>query len=99
MKQTVHDRYGNEIYLTDERWEHIISLHSEMEPFKDSLFETLKQGQRKQDAADMTTYKYSFAYNDLEQDNNFIIVVVKFKVDAHSGANNFVLTAYQKKTR
>ena len=29
-KQTVRDRWGNEIYLTDERWEHILERHEEL---------------------------------------------------------------------
>ncbi len=34
---TQRDRFGNEIYLTEERWAHIIDLdnHPEVEPFFD----------------------------------------------------------------
>ncbi|MCX6584747.1 MAG: hypothetical protein NT166_31630 [Candidatus Aminicenantes bacterium] len=32
-KWTVHDRYGNEIYLTEERWCHILEARPELEPF------------------------------------------------------------------
>lgn len=29
-KATVKDKYGNEIYITEERWAHIIAGHTEM---------------------------------------------------------------------
>lgn len=32
-KWIVQDRYGNEIYLTEERWHHILEARPEMEPF------------------------------------------------------------------
>jgi len=31
-KWTVLDRHGNEIYLTQERWEYILCYHSEVAP-------------------------------------------------------------------
>ena len=36
---TVHDRYGNEIHLTHERWEHIIEpiSHPEMAAYEEHL--------------------------------------------------------------
>ncbi len=43
MCAIVHDRWGNSIYLTDERWGHILEFHQEMVDFRDELFTTLKQ--------------------------------------------------------
>ena len=42
------DRYGNEIYLTDERWEHITNPmnHPEMEECETALRETIRFGSR-----------------------------------------------------
>lgn len=37
-KWTVRDRYGNEIYLTQERWEYILCYHSELERLLDDLY-------------------------------------------------------------
>ena len=51
MKETVTDHFGNFLYLTAERWTHILELHSEMEGCRDRLLETLRQGTRKQDTA------------------------------------------------
>lgn len=46
------DRFGNEIYLTDERWEHITNPmnHPEMLEYEEDLRETIRVSRRKQDA-------------------------------------------------
>lgn len=95
MKLSVTDRYGNEIYLTDERWEHIVTGHAEIAQHIDRLFEALTTGKRKQDDLRMNVYVYTLAYDDLETENNFIEVVVKFGRNDDGSANNFVLTAYE----
>ena len=95
MNETIVDRYGNSIYLTEERWVHILELHSEMEGGRERLMETLRLGSRKQDAFDPNKYKYSQSYDDLEGDFNTVVVVVKFGVAIDGLSNNFVLTAYQ----
>jgi hypothetical protein len=45
----VRDRYGNDIYLTEERWQHIIEPmnHPEMADYEKELEETIRRGQRK----------------------------------------------------
>lgn len=45
------DRYGNQIYLTEERWEHISNAmnHPEMSDYEDELRETIRLGSRKQE--------------------------------------------------
>ena len=37
IRWTVQDRYGNTVYLTEERWQHIIEAinHPEMEDYED----------------------------------------------------------------
>ena len=99
MRETVHDRWGNPIYLTDERWEHILEFHAEMVDFRDKLFTTLKQGSRRQDLLDPTVYTYFHSFDYLPGDNTHIIAIVKFSSRSANGEeedNNFVLTAYQK---
>ena len=49
LPEVVYDRQDNAIYLTDERWDHILKFHEEMADFKDELFTTLKRGRRRQD--------------------------------------------------
>ena len=99
MKQFVTDRYGNEIYWTTERWEHIVSVHDEMIDYGDRFISVLQTGKRKQDPLKMNVYKYSLPYDDLADQNNVLIVVVKFEKYENGGANNFVLTAYQSKVK
>jgi hypothetical protein len=43
IRWTVYDRYGNSIYLTQERWEHIINRmnHPEMAGYEAELKQTL----------------------------------------------------------
>jgi hypothetical protein len=40
------DRFGNDIYLTYERWQHIIDPdnHPELEPYFDDLRQTIQRG-------------------------------------------------------
>jgi hypothetical protein len=44
----VHDREGREIYLTEERWEHIVSRHGELRHHVDDVLDTIRQGRRQQ---------------------------------------------------
>ncbi len=96
MAEEVIDRYGHRIYLTDERWEHIVSEHPGMIGYRGQLLETLRRGRRRQEARDPTRYRYVSTFHDLSPGNNSIVVIVKFGVSTDGSANNFVLTAYQK---
>lgn len=77
-RERVSDRWGNEIYLTDERWQHILETHEEMTTLREYLFETLRTGQRRQDAFDPNKYKYSKKFTDLPTDFTHVVVIVKF---------------------
>lgn len=99
---TVNDRQGNKVYLTDERWDHIIdpSNHQEMEGFETELQETIMTGTRKQDSLNPGKYRYSKAFSRLAEDNTHIVAIVLFAfVESESGQpapNNYVVTAFQK---
>jgi hypothetical protein len=99
---TVRDAYGNEIYLTYERWEHIIEPpnHPEMFDCEEHLMETIQQGRRKQDPLNPHKYRYAKAFDDLAEDNTHVIAIVLFKFSEGKGgelvANNYIVTAYQK---
>lgn len=99
MAEIVRDRYGNEIYLTDERWDHIVGHHPSMAGYCDHLLLTLRTGRRRQDPLDPSKFKYDAPFDDLEPHYNHIIVVAKFsereRVEGGTRPNNFVLTAYQ----
>jgi len=95
-RKVVFDGNGNEIYLTNERWNHIIEFHPEMVNYQKHLFATLRKGKRKQDPIDPSLYTYYCNFNDLEKGYNHVIVVVKFGFTPMFEPNNFILTAYQK---
>jgi hypothetical protein len=89
---TVQDCYGNEVYLTWERWEHIINHHPSMEPFFDEVRLTVQRAKRWQDR--WLPYKWFYVnwnVHGLEPGDNCIVVVVMFK----PGPGWFVLTSYQ----
>ena len=99
MPETVHDRWGHAIYLTEERWEHILEFHEEMADCRDELFTTLIRGRRKQEALDPSVYLYYHPFDYLPGDNTHVIVVVKFTTRMEGNRtlpNHFVLTAYLK---
>jgi hypothetical protein len=99
---TVRDRHGNEIYLTQERWEHIIEPinHPEMAFYEEYLQETIRPGRRKQDPLNPQKYRYTQAFDDLAADNTHIVAVVLFRFsESETGKpirNNYIVTAYQK---
>ncbi|CAN2047475.1 hypothetical protein GMMP13_420024 [Candidatus Magnetomoraceae bacterium gMMP-13] len=47
----IQDRYGNLIYLTNERWQHIIDdmNHPEIEDYEEHLKITIKKARRRQE--------------------------------------------------
>ena len=53
-RETVSDRWGNEIYLTDERSAHIVETHDEMIDYRQHVLVTVRAGQRRQDPFDPT---------------------------------------------
>ncbi len=94
------DRFGNEIYLTRERWAHIVDPdnHPEVEPFLDYLAETVRQGRRRQDPYDPRGYQYYRGFPDLPNDNTHLVVCVRFRwvIDLAGAVRDekFVTTAY-----
>ena len=95
MRRFVTDRWGHEIYLTDERWQHICEEHPEMFGQEKNLFETVRRGRRFQDSIRPEVYLYSLDFRNLPCDNTAIVVVVRFGFHHDGSENNFILTAYQ----
>jgi len=99
---TVRDRYGNDIYLTHERWHHITEPinHPDMVHFMAELQETIRSGQRKQDLLNPQKYRYSKVFDVLDDDNTHIVAIVLCRLregkDGHPEPNNYIVTAYQK---
>ena len=84
----VTDRWGNRITLTDERWQHIIEWHPELEAFQEGVLEAIRKGRRRQDPIDQQKYKYMASLEGLPFGLTHIVVVVRM------GVRKFVLTAY-----
>jgi len=99
---TVYDRFGNAIYLTTERWRHIIDQenHAEVAPVLDLMAETVRLGRRRQDPYDPHGYQYYRAFSSLPDDNTHLIVCVRFRwrtePDGTMHEEKFVTTAYFK---
>ncbi len=102
---TVQDRYGNFIYLTQERWEHIIDEtgHPELEPYEEWLKTTIKEGRRKQEPLNLRKHRYYHLFDDLPDDVNHLVAIVLFTFDidanGQSMTKNFIATAFFKHFR
>jgi hypothetical protein len=91
--EEIIDRDGNRIYMTEERWMHILDRHEEMLGLKDKVIKTLRTVRRKVEPLDPTISTYSKFYKDLPDLYNMLVVVVKFET-INDKTNNFVLTAF-----
>ncbi len=98
----MRDRYDHAIYLTQERWEHIVdpTNHPEMTGYEEQLKETIRSGTRKQDSLNPRKYRYSQAFDGLAEDNTHVIAIVLFGFSENEARqlvpNNYITTAYQK---
>ena len=73
-RQSAYERFGNEIYLTDERWAHIIKTHDEMRQYREHVSETLRTGKPSQDVFDPSKYKYVKEFLDLLDEFTHVVV-------------------------
>ncbi|MCC7190300.1 MAG: hypothetical protein IT312_16310 [Anaerolineales bacterium] len=102
IRWTVKDKFGNSIYLTQERWEHIIEAinHPEMKEYEEELKETVKTGARKQDSLNPQKYRYSKEFDNLPADNTHVVAIVLSGARENEigeiVSNNFIVTAYLK---
>lgn len=95
MRQSAKDQWDHEIYLTDERWQHICEEHPEMEDYKRQTLETVRRGSRFQDSIRPQVYLYYRDYQGLPHRNTTIVAVAHFSFSPDGTENNFILTAYQ----
>ena len=102
-KWTVQDRYGNTIYFTEERWQHILESRPELESYFDKFLETLRTGGRKQDPLIPNEYRYYKRFDELLLENNHLVVIVIFKTRIDERGqympNNFVVTGWARYIR
>lgn len=95
---TVTDRFGHEIYLTQERWQHIVVSHPALRDRRADVLGTIRHGRRRQVAHQPEKYRYTHRYADLPGAFNAIVVLVLFRLrqqlDDATTANNYVVTAW-----
>jgi len=97
-KATIIDKYGNQIYITEERWLHVIAGHPEMRNNFEYLLKTIRVGKRRQDREDSAKFLYTKKFQHLPP-ATVIMVAVKFDFTDLAGRsipNNFVLSAYYR---
>jgi len=88
-KWTVRDRQGREIYLTEERWQHIASRHKPLAEHLDDVLATIRLGRRQQDSLQPFKFFYRRRCEILPGYYNSITVVVLSFSD-----NRYVVTAW-----
>ena len=97
-KWTVQDRYGNQIYFTAERWQHILESRPELEPYFELFLDTLRTGRRQQDPLASNEYRYYKSFDELLPENSHLIMIVIFKQQIDDKgkylANNFVVSGW-----
>ena len=95
MLRWAKDQMGREIYLTDERWNHICEEHPEMQDYESQVLETIQRGRRFQDSVRPDVFLYYRDFEDLPAANTTIVAVVRFGFSPGGTENNFIVTAYQ----
>ncbi len=100
---TIHDRNHHAIYLTEERWAHIIESHPEIADFEAELRLTLQRGRRRQEPLNPRKYRYEEEFENLPDDFNAMVAIALFDIDVDAEgrtiANNWVATAFLKHIR
>ena len=94
MREEVVDRFGNAIYLTDERWQHIVENHSKLNGCRHEVLSTVRSGKRRQDNWYPDKFYYLKKFRKPRGGIKEIEVVVVFHWKRDE-PNNFILTAYQ----
>jgi hypothetical protein len=91
------DRYGHEIYLTQERWDHIIESHPDLDGRREAVLDTVRKGRREQDVILPYKYTYIRRYDEAVGFNCIVVkVLFRSKMDAtgRSQSNNYIVTAW-----
>lgn len=92
MREEVQDQYGNAIYLTDERWRHIIKRHYQIDGHRDKVLSTVRSGKRTQDPLMPYKFYYTKAFSNWGRFKEIeVVVLFRWK---NGQPNNFIVTAY-----
>jgi hypothetical protein len=97
-KWYTRDRDGHEIYLTEERWQHIVEGHPELQEHLEDILKAVQRGRRKQQPRDPHAYVYRWPCDSLPSPFNGILVSVVFRFEEQPDGgmipNNFIVTAW-----
>ena len=97
MRWGMYDRYGNHIYLTQERWEHALAKCPWLNAYFDVL-ETIRHGRRQQEPLQPYKYKYYWPCIALQPEFNHLVVVVIFQETTNTAdqsiPNNYVVNIW-----
>ncbi len=93
MRENIRDKHGDIVYLTDERWMHIVEHHPELEDHRANVIKTIRSGKRTQDPLLPDKFYYNKRFPLLLDGYGEIEVVVLFRWQSGK-PNNFVVTAY-----
>ena len=79
----VYDRDGSPIYLSDERWQHIIHPlnHPEIIEYEARLQIAIQKARRQQEPLNPRKYRYMYPFDDLPAGFNHVVVIVLFGFD------------------
>ena len=94
MLEKIQDRNGNFVYLTDERWKHIIKSHHQLTGLREAVLSTIRSGKRKQDQLLVDKYYYTKTFPGLFKRRFAGIKVVVVFRRQNGQPNNYVVTAY-----
>jgi len=92
MREEVQDRFGNTIYLTDERWKHIVKSHYQLNGHRAEVLKAVRLGKRTQDVVLPYKFYYNYPIQFLTPFQEIEVVVV-FRWRQNK-PNNFIVTAY-----
>lgn len=95
MRDEIQDRYGNIIYLTDERWEHIIKYHPILNGHRVEVLSAVRSGNREQDPFSWEKFYYTKTIRHWKGRFKKIRVVVLFH-KKNDKPNNFIVAAYPR---
>lgn len=98
MRWEMYDRYGNQVYLTQERWQHALEKRPWLIAYFDEVLATIRYGRRQQEPLQPYKYKYYWPCEPLQLEFNHLVVVVVFQetTDATGQivANNYVVNIW-----
>jgi len=92
MREEIIDRYGNVIYLTDERWHHIVDRHYELNEHRPELISAIRSGKRRRDPEDSDTFYYKKRLRHPIANLNYIVAVVVWLCFNGERTNQIILS-------